>query len=100
MSFRFVSGIAEHEVFGALSLAAFGLWVKAGAWTSVHQSPAFVPVRALEEICGGIEVSGEVDEVVAAGVWTRVRDGYRMEYGPGNDIPRLVWRYDDAPEDR
>ena len=43
MSFGFRSDVGEHEVFGKLSLAAFGLWAMAGTWTSAHQSPAFVP---------------------------------------------------------
>lgn len=96
MSFSFHSDVSEHEVFGKLSNAAFGLWVKPGTWTSAHQSPAFVPDRGIEEISDGTDVSSEVNELVNAGAWTRVSAGYHMEYGPSNDVPLPVWRYDEG----
>lgn len=95
-NFSFHHGIADHEVFGRLSLAAFGLWAKAGSWTSAHHSLAFVPHHALDEISDGTDINADVNELINTGVWTRVAGGYHMEYGPNNDIPRPVWRYDDS----
>jgi len=34
-----------------------------------------------------------IDEVVAAGLWTVVEGGYRMEFGPSSDWPLPIWRY-------
>jgi hypothetical protein len=96
MSFSFHSDVADHEVFGQLSAGAFGLWTRAGAWTSAHQSPAFVPDRAIDHIADGLDLSSEVDELVTGGAWTRVSGGYHMEYGPSNDLPLPVWRYDEG----
>lgn len=95
VSFHFRGDIAGHEVFGKLSVAAFGLWAKAGVWTSVHRSPAFVPDGALPEIADGADIRGEIVELVTAGAWKRASAGYVMEYGRSHDIPRPVWCYDD-----
>lgn len=97
MSFSFHSDVQDHPVFSKLSNGAFGLWVQAGTWTSAHGSPGVIPDHALEEIGGGEEAATAVDELVAAGVWTHVEAGYRMEYGPSADFPLPVWRYDDSP---
>jgi hypothetical protein len=93
VSFSFHTDVSDHPVFGALSNASFGLWVRAGTWTSAHHSPGFVPDIAVHELAGSSEM---VNELVTSGVWTRVDDGYRMEHGPSSDFPMPLWRYDDG----
>lgn len=97
MGFEMHSDISEHPVFVSLSLAAFGFWSRAGSWTSVHRSPAFVPDAAIAELSNGEDVSDLVRELVDAGAWTVKTGGYHMEFGPGTDWPLPLWRYSDVP---
>lgn len=90
MSFEWHSDVCERPPFNELSLAAFGLRVMAGTWTSRNATGGFVPDAAAAELGDHPNI---VAELVTAGVWSRVDGGYRMEFGPSADWPLPVWRY-------
>lgn len=55
------------------SLAARGLWVTAGSWSSAHLTDGAVPDHVLGLLGGTPELAAEL---VAAGLWRRTRRGY------------------------
>jgi len=65
----------SHPKVLATSLAARGLWVGAGAWSSDHLTGGAVPDHALGLLGGSPELA---DELVTAGLWKRTRGGYRF----------------------
>jgi hypothetical protein len=100
VSFAVHSDILHHEVFSRLSPGAFGLWFLAGCWTSANETAGVVPSQAFVELAEGwneVDLATVVDELVQAGVWTPVAGGHRMEYGPSDDFPLPIWRYDKEP---
>lgn len=65
----------SHPKTLATSLAARGLWVSAGAWSSDQLTAGAVPDHALAMLGGSPELA---DELVSAGLWKRVRGGYQF----------------------
>lgn len=63
-----------HPGVLAISLAARGLWVTAGAWSSKRQTDV-VPDHVVASLGGTPELAGEL---AAARAWKRVRGGYRF----------------------
>lgn len=63
----------SHPKALATSLAARGLWVTAGSWSSAHLTDGVVPVHVLASLGGTPELAAEL---VAAGLWRRTRQGY------------------------
>lgn len=64
-----------HDGVMAVSLAARGLWVTAGAWLSAHHKDV-VPDHVLAALGSTPEL---VDELCTARLWKRGRGGYRFE---------------------
>jgi hypothetical protein len=65
----------SHPKVLATSLAARGLWVGAGAWSSDHLTGGVVPDHALVLLGGSPKLA---DELVAAGLWKRSKGAYRF----------------------
>ena len=63
----------SHPKVLATSLAARGLWVTAGSWSSAHLTDGAVPDHVLASLGGTPELAAEL---VAAGMWKRTRRGY------------------------
>jgi len=63
----------SHPKTLATSLAARGLWVTAGSWSSAHLTDGVVPVHVLGLLGGTPELAAEL---VAAGLWRRTKRGY------------------------
>ncbi|WP_125778371.1 hypothetical protein [Antribacter gilvus] len=83
---------------GPAGLAATGLFVRAGSWTSQAGRTAFATDEALVELCGDVsKMSADIDLLVEAGLWEPCDGGYRMLRGPHNDpdLPLPLWRYSD-----
>ncbi len=66
----------SHPKTSNVSLAAIGLWAVAGAWCGDHLTDGRVPEHVAQLLSRG--ATGLVDELVAAGLWARTRDGYRF----------------------
>jgi hypothetical protein len=73
--FRVDDGFASHPKTLATSLAARGLWVTAGSWSSAHLTDGVVPDHVLASLGGTPELA---DELVAAGLWRRVKAGWKF----------------------
>lgn len=65
----------SHSKVVAISLAARGLWVSAGAWSSDHRKGGVVPDRVLATLGCTPELEAEL---LIAGLWKRVRRGVRF----------------------
>jgi hypothetical protein len=63
-----------HPDVLATSLAARGLWVTAGAWSSAHHTDV-VPDHVLASLGSTPQLAGEL---AATRVWKRIRGGYRF----------------------
>ncbi len=74
--FKVDDGLHSHPKALATSLEALGLWAVAGSWSSQHLTDGVVPQHAVTLLSRG--QSELADELVAAGLWKRVRDGYRF----------------------
>jgi hypothetical protein len=69
-----------------------------GSWTSAHGRTGYVPDSALVETYGSTEaLTDAVDRLIAADLWKREGEGYRMLHGPHSDpdMPLPLWRYSD-----
>src|SRR5690606_15608588 len=65
-----------HPKALAASLAALGLWAAAGSWSSANCTGGEVPDHVIPLLSRG---SSELaDELVRAGLWRRIRGGYRF----------------------
>lgn len=69
-------GLHAHPKALATSLAALGLWSVAGSWSSRHLTDGFLPDHAIPLLSRG--ASELADELVATGLWRRVRGGYQF----------------------
>jgi hypothetical protein len=75
----------SHSKVVAISLAARGLWVSAGAWSSDHRKGGVVPDRVLATLGCTPELEAEL---LATGLWKRVRRGIRFhDWEQWNDTP-------------
>lgn len=90
-----LSGIAGPD-----GLAAFGLWISCGAWTSRSGRTGFIPTEVVDELAGSDQDS--IDRLVKAGLWQPTPAGYAMLRGPSSDpdLPLPLWRYGDGPAHR
>jgi hypothetical protein len=73
--FRVDDGFHSHPKVLDTSLAARGLWVTAGSWSSAHLTDGVVPDRALALLGGSPELAAEL---VTAGLWRRTKGGYKF----------------------
>ncbi len=71
--FRLDDGFADHPKVLRCSLAAIGLWTKAGAWSAKHLTDGEIPQAAVAALGGSPKL---VRELVAAGLWSEHDDGY------------------------
>lgn len=90
MAFETHTDMAMHPAVVAAGNAGTGLWVRCGVWTANNGETGVVPVGVVRSFGADQEL---VDQVVAAGLWSVVEDGYRMEFGPSPDWPLPIWRY-------
>ncbi|GAA4699805.1 hypothetical protein APR04_003925 [Promicromonospora umidemergens] len=84
---------------GPDGLAAFGLFVRAGSWTSKAGQTGFVTDEGLAELRVNVEaMAADIDRLVEAGLWKRAEGGYRMLRGPHSDpnLPMPLWRYSEG----
>jgi hypothetical protein len=72
--FKVDDSLHSHPKAMAASLAALGLWVVAGSWSSDHLTDGFVPDHMIPSLSRGTDKLAE--ELVAAGLWKRTRGGY------------------------
>jgi hypothetical protein len=78
----------SHSKVVAISLAARGLWVSAGAWSSDHRKGGVVPDRVLATLGSTPELEAEL---LAAGLWKRVRRGICFhDWEQWNDTPEMA----------
>jgi hypothetical protein len=74
--FKVDDGLHSHPKAMAASLAAVGLWTVAGSWAGKHLTDGLIPDHAISSLARGqVELA---KELVAAGLWTRVKGGYRF----------------------
>src|SRR5690606_5302605 len=76
-----------HPKALAVSLAALGPWTAAGSWSSANCTGGEVPDHVIPLLSRG---SSELaDELVRAGLWRRIRGGYRFhdwdDFNPNRD---------------
>lgn len=74
--FKVDDRLHSHPKALATSLAALGLWTVAGSWSSDHRTGGVVPDHVI--LLLGRGTNELADELVAAGLWKRVRSGYRF----------------------
>ena len=73
--FRVDDVFHSHPKVAATSLAARGLWVTAGSWSSAHLTDGVVPDHVLVSLGGTPELA---DELCAAGLWRRTRAAHKF----------------------
>lgn len=74
--FKVDDKLHSHPKTPNASLAAIGLWTLAGSWCGDHTTDGRIPSNVVASLArGAFELA---DELVAAGFWVRVRDGYRF----------------------
>lgn len=76
MWFKVDDRFHSHPKASATSLAALGLWAVAGSWSGDHLTDGVVPDHVVPVLSRG--ASELADELVAAGLWKRIRGGYRF----------------------
>jgi hypothetical protein len=74
--FKVDDGFHSHPKTAAASLAAIGLWAVAGSWASDHLTDGEVPEHMVASLARGEHALA--DELVQAGLWRRVKAGYRF----------------------
>jgi general stress protein YciG len=80
--FKVDDRLHSHPKAAASTLAAIGLWAIAGSWSSDHLTDGFMPDHVIPVLSRGqIELA---DELCAAGLWRRVRGGYRFHQWNAN----------------
>lgn len=96
--FRVDDGFHSHPKALATSLAARGLWVTAGSWSSAHLTDGVVPDNVLASLGGSPELAAEL---VAAGLWKRRRNGWQFhEWSDKNPTKEAVEKERKAAADR
>ncbi len=73
--FTIDDGFADHPKVIRCSLAAIGLWSKAGSWCAKHLTDGAVPATMVKVWRGNAKLA---DELVDAGLWLKVDDGYQF----------------------
>jgi len=74
--FKVDDSFHAHPKVLATDPAALGLWVVAGAWSSAHLTDGVVPDHALPRLLPDSATLAQ--KLVAAGLWRRVRGGYKF----------------------
>jgi hypothetical protein len=77
--FKVDDQFATHPKVVSVPLAATGLWVRAGSWSSQHLTDGYVPRSALPLL--GARASHAV-ALVKAGLWVEELDGWRFHDWP------------------
>ena len=84
--FKVDDGFADHPKTLRVSLAAIGLWTKAGAWSAKHLTNGEVPLAAVTALGGTKRLAGEL---VTAGLWLEIPSGYAfhewLQHQPSRD---------------
>lgn len=75
--FRVDDKFWSHPKTTSLSMAARGLWATAGSWAACYLTDGYIPRSSLRSIAGGANVKKAVDELVTAGLWIDVGDGWQ-----------------------
>jgi hypothetical protein len=87
--FKVDDSFHSHPQVLAASPAALGLWVVAGSWSGANLSDGFVPDHALPRLLP--DAASLAQQLVAAGLWKRVRGGYRFhDWGDFNPESKVV----------
>lgn len=74
--FKVDDKLHSHPKTSNASLAAMGLWAVAGSWCGDHTTDGRIPATMIPSLSrGAVELA---DELVAAGLWVRAKDGYRF----------------------
>lgn len=73
--FRVDDGFHSHPKVLAVSLAARGLWVTCGSWSSAHLTDGFIRDQVLASLGGSPELA---EELVSEGLWRRRKGGYQF----------------------
>lgn len=73
--FRVDDGFHSHPKVLAVSLAARGLWVTCGSWSSAHLTDGFIRDQVLASLGGSPELA---EELVTEGLWRRRKGGYQF----------------------
>ncbi len=87
--FRVDDGFYSHPKTLATSLAASGLWVRAGSWVGTQLNDGLVPESALYAISPEPPAKTRrlARELVDAGLWVEVPGGYCFhEWHPRNPL--------------
>lgn len=95
-TFDWHSDVSEIPAMrGSDGLAAFGLWLRCGTWTSANGRTAVVPGHIAADFSGGHH--DLIAQIVEAGLWEPLDEDYRMLRGPSSDAdqPMPLWRYGD-----
>lgn len=74
--FKVDDSFHSHPKVLASSPAALGLWVVAGSWSGANLSDGFIPDHVLPRLLP--DAGTLAKELSAAGLWRRVRGGYRF----------------------
>jgi len=74
--FKVDDSFHSHPKVLAATPAALGLWVVAGSWSGANLSDGLVPDHVLPRLLPDSATLAR--ELVAAGLWKRVRGGYRF----------------------
>ena len=70
--FKVDDNLAHHPKVIAAGNAALGLWVRAGSWAAQQLTDGFVP----DTVLPALGTKKQADQLVAAGLWSRVLGGY------------------------
>lgn len=76
--FRIDDTFWSHPKTYTVSMAARGLWATAGAWSCCYLTDGYIPTASLKIIAGGTPTKRLVDELVTAGLWIDVGDGWQF----------------------
>ena len=76
--FRVDDGFYSHPKTMQTSLAATGLWVRAGSWVGMHDNDGIVPESALRVVSPEAPARTKrlAAELCAAGLWDEIPGGY------------------------
>lgn len=99
--FKVDDGFYDHPKLDGLSNAAVGLWVKAGAWCSKHETDGVIPASRVRALKG---TASQVSALIRTGLWAETESdsgakaySFRnwFEYQPSRESreeERQVWR--------
>ena len=99
--FKVDDGFYDHPKVEELPNAAVGLWVKAGAWCSKHETDGVIPASRVKALKG---TPSQISALIRCGLWveTESESGAKaysfrnwLDYQPGREErreERAMWR--------